>query len=283
MPPPHGSTISSGPDKALARNIAEANLFLCKVNLRTFQDTFAWADLAAAFRHGEASARLGLFGTASYMAVSKIKKFVLAQIHIGDRMSGPPPDTGLPPITSAQDAAYVDEILWCLTLAKGAAPSAHYEDDSDDESDEDVLACGRPGCDNTTTTPSDFKRCGGKCPMHLKPYYCSKECQKQDWQRHKAECRRLDASEEKHITFTTLQGKQAELDLSGLKNSKVEVAKHVAGSYDFVRKDKRVPPSLAAFFGEMEAAASENKNGQTPEEFVRMIEKWPKHFVLPHH
>ena len=85
------------------------------------------------------------------------------------------------------------------------------------------------------------------------------------------------------MKYTTLQGKEAELDLSGLKNSKAEVAKQIADSYTFVRQDKRVPGSFTAFFAEMEAAICGNKKGQTPEEFMRMVEKWPKHMVLPHH
>ncbi|KZV74750.1 hypothetical protein PENSPDRAFT_165169 [Peniophora sp. CONT] len=303
MPVPAGSTISSGPDKLLARHIAEANMFLCMVHLRTFQDTFAWPDLAAAFRHGEAGMRLGLLTSASRMTGSKIRKFAFAQMHIAMRMPGPPPDTGLPPITNAEDKAYVDEIFSCETIVLGYANN-YYDEDAEESDDEEVLACGRPGCNVTTTAPNDFKRCGGKCPMHIKPYYCSKDCQKQvcvlflritspvhehlrfaqqDWKRHKAECQRPSDSEEKQVKFTTLQGEKAEVDLSSLKNSKAEIARRITQSYSFIREDKRVPETFATFFAEMEAAVSGNKNGQTPEEFMRMVEKWPKGWVLPHH
>ena len=31
--------------------------------------------------------------------------------------------------------------------------------------------------------------CSGRCPPDLKPSYCSKECQKQDWPNHRVFCK----------------------------------------------------------------------------------------------
>ncbi|KAI0737301.1 hypothetical protein C8Q80DRAFT_1213512 [Daedaleopsis nitida] len=33
-----------------------------------------------------------------------------------------------------------------------------------------------------------LKQCAGGCPPQLKPSYCSKECQRKDWVRHKPIC-----------------------------------------------------------------------------------------------
>lgn len=179
QPVPAGSTIFSGPSKILARHVAEANVFLCMVYLRTFEDTFSWSDLAAAFQHGEAGARLGLFTAAGHTCVRRIRKFVIRQTHIAMRFPGPPPEApDMPHVMNAQDASCVESILMCEKLVQGWSDNYWDEDEEDESDDEDTLPCGRPGCDIVTTTPSDFKRCGGKCPMHIKPYYCSKECQK---------------------------------------------------------------------------------------------------------
>lgn len=66
-----------------------------------------------------------------------------------------------------------------------------------------------------------------------------------------------------------------------MKNSKVDVARHIAESFTFMREDKRVPGSFAAFMDEMMVAVNGSK-GQTPDQFVRMVDKWPKGWVLPH-
>ncbi|KAK1216291.1 hypothetical protein PQX77_021078 [Marasmius sp. AFHP31] len=50
-----------------------------------------------------------------------------------------------------------------------------------------LLECGREGCQNEENRPTEFQRCSG-C---LQISYCSRECQKSDWKRHKTDCERL--------------------------------------------------------------------------------------------
>ena len=45
--------------------------------------------------------------------------------------------------------------------------------------------CSGVGCGKNVTTKIKFKKCGG-CMMR---YYCSKNCQKSDWAKHKVECK----------------------------------------------------------------------------------------------
>ncbi|KAI0075984.1 hypothetical protein K474DRAFT_1772898 [Panus rudis PR-1116 ss-1] len=49
--------------------------------------------------------------------------------------------------------------------------------------------CAAEGCGIEATKKSALSKCAGKCPMDQKPYYCSKECQRADWKRHKPICK----------------------------------------------------------------------------------------------
>ncbi|RPD73046.1 hypothetical protein L226DRAFT_489306 [Lentinus tigrinus ALCF2SS1-7] len=51
------------------------------------------------------------------------------------------------------------------------------------------FACAAEGCDVRREQKSALRSCAGKCPTDLKPSYCSKECQKKDWPRHKLICK----------------------------------------------------------------------------------------------
>ncbi|KAI0737074.1 hypothetical protein C8Q80DRAFT_1213609 [Daedaleopsis nitida] len=42
-----------------------------------------------------------------------------------------------------------------------------------------------------TMKGKQLKQCAGGCPPELKPSYCSKRCQRKDWDRHKAICVKL--------------------------------------------------------------------------------------------
>ncbi|KZV64990.1 hypothetical protein PENSPDRAFT_656139 [Peniophora sp. CONT] len=59
--------------------------------------------------------------------------------------------------------------------AAGEAPSA--------------FECARPGCGKGAEGKEKLLRCGGACAAEVKPYYCSRECQKLDWKRHKVLCK----------------------------------------------------------------------------------------------
>ncbi|KAI0701404.1 hypothetical protein C8T65DRAFT_697043 [Cerioporus squamosus] len=52
-----------------------------------------------------------------------------------------------------------------------------------------AYVCGAEGCNVQGLHKAALKACGGSCPVDLKPHYCSKECQKRDWPRHKAVCK----------------------------------------------------------------------------------------------
>ncbi|KAM5541318.1 hypothetical protein V8D89_004872 [Ganoderma adspersum] len=50
--------------------------------------------------------------------------------------------------------------------------------------------CGAEGCGTrSASTSSSLKACSGRCPLDLKPRYCSKQCQVKDWSRHKEICK----------------------------------------------------------------------------------------------
>ncbi|KAH8102279.1 hypothetical protein BXZ70DRAFT_1076798, partial [Cristinia sonorae] len=49
--------------------------------------------------------------------------------------------------------------------------------------------CAAPGCGIEGTRKSALLRCSGKCPMDIKPSYCSKECQRAHWKTHKPACK----------------------------------------------------------------------------------------------
>ncbi|KAF7321868.1 MYND-type domain-containing protein [Mycena kentingensis (nom. inval.)] len=48
--------------------------------------------------------------------------------------------------------------------------------------------CALLGCGIEADHGKMLKKCAGKCDEDKKPYYCSKECQKQDWKNHKPFC-----------------------------------------------------------------------------------------------
>ncbi|EKM60149.1 uncharacterized protein PHACADRAFT_192548 [Phanerochaete carnosa HHB-10118-sp] len=64
----------------------------------------------------------------------------------------------------------------------------------DDARDAKVLAmpnfyfCAAEGCGIEATHKSGLSSCAGKCDKGWKPSYCSKECQRKDWSRHKPFC-----------------------------------------------------------------------------------------------
>ncbi|VDB87152.1 unnamed protein product [Peniophora sp. CBMAI 1063] len=52
-----------------------------------------------------------------------------------------------------------------------------------------AFECARPGCGRGAEGKEKLLRCGGACTADVKPYYCSRECQKLDWKRHKVVCK----------------------------------------------------------------------------------------------
>ncbi|GJE84151.1 hypothetical protein PsYK624_002270 [Phanerochaete sordida] len=55
--------------------------------------------------------------------------------------------------------------------------------------DPNAYVCAAPGCGVEGTHKAALARCSGRCAKPGKPAYCSKDCQKKDWRRHKAFCR----------------------------------------------------------------------------------------------
>ncbi|KAF9654422.1 hypothetical protein BDM02DRAFT_3196715 [Thelephora ganbajun] len=62
--------------------------------------------------------------------------------------------------------------------------------------------CSAEDCGIQATKKSGLLRCGGKCPAMFKPSYCSKECQKMDWKRHKPFCKAGAAKSSVHSLNT---------------------------------------------------------------------------------
>ncbi|KAK7685574.1 hypothetical protein QCA50_011441 [Cerrena zonata] len=54
--------------------------------------------------------------------------------------------------------------------------------------------CAAPGCGIEATKKSGLLRCAGRCPIEIKPSYCSKECQKAHWRAHRPLCKPNAAS-----------------------------------------------------------------------------------------
>ncbi|TFY69198.1 hypothetical protein EVJ58_g558 [Rhodofomes roseus] len=52
-----------------------------------------------------------------------------------------------------------------------------------------VQRCAWPECWLEGTKDAPLMKCNGKCTEPYKPRYCSRECQKQDWKRHKPKCK----------------------------------------------------------------------------------------------
>ncbi|KAH9485659.1 hypothetical protein JR316_0002569 [Psilocybe cubensis] len=49
--------------------------------------------------------------------------------------------------------------------------------------------CAAPGCEIEADKGSKLSRCSGPCDIDKKPYYCTQECQREDWRNHKPFCR----------------------------------------------------------------------------------------------
>ncbi|THH29707.1 hypothetical protein EUX98_g4488 [Antrodiella citrinella] len=60
-----------------------------------------------------------------------------------------------------------------------------------------AYVCALKGCGIEGTRKSALLRCAGKCPADVKPSYCSKECQKADWKKHKLICKPNAAAKDK--------------------------------------------------------------------------------------
>ncbi|KAI0796352.1 hypothetical protein BC629DRAFT_1439390 [Irpex lacteus] len=78
-------------------------------------------------------------------------------------------------------------------------------------------SCAEPGCGTRATRKSGLKKCAGKCPLESKPSYCSKECQRKDWKRHKPVClgipwvpRPEKSASEESIKYTGTETKEFE-------------------------------------------------------------------------
>lgn len=82
------------------------------------------------------------------------------------------------------------EFLW------GAYEARLAEMDAEDKKQEKKITknptsyrCASPSCGITVTKKATLLKCSGGCPPDQKAHYCSPECQKEDWKRHKVLCK----------------------------------------------------------------------------------------------
>ncbi|PIL25466.1 hypothetical protein GSI_13356 [Ganoderma sinense ZZ0214-1] len=52
-----------------------------------------------------------------------------------------------------------------------------------------AYVCAAEGCKVGGMHKAALRSCSGRCPPDLKPHYCSKECQRRDWPKHKVVCK----------------------------------------------------------------------------------------------
>ncbi|KAI0703934.1 hypothetical protein C8Q76DRAFT_861225 [Earliella scabrosa] len=86
------------------------------------------------------------------------------------------------------------------------------------ENNERAYVCAGPGCKVGGLRKKALMACGGSCPADVKPHYCSKECQKRDWPRHKIACKAkkkhdaqpINTQEQAVVTRTEQQDKPEE-------------------------------------------------------------------------
>lgn len=170
--------------------MCRANTFLCALYRRRYEDSRGLRDLRLALQHGERAAVLGFWTAAQFRAASDYRKLVK------------PAKPGNPSVCAQynrwfnslteDDGEHALVMASCTTiLAIFECVQAMYS--SEDGPPKEQLVCSNPGCQMSSWTHSTFKRCAGLCDTMDKPQYCTKECQRADWKRHRSFCRRVPA------------------------------------------------------------------------------------------
>ncbi|GJE99801.1 zinc finger MYND domain-containing protein [Phanerochaete sordida] len=132
--------------------------------------------LSGAVEAANGAAELGLFSRATLGAGTTFEEAGLRHGGSGARASDP--DESRRMRAAGCDAFWRGYDRRTKVYSRKAAPKL----------EEERFACDA-GCGIVASKSSAVKRCAGKCPTMFKPVYCSKSCQKLDWERHRKICR----------------------------------------------------------------------------------------------
>ncbi|KAL1938228.1 hypothetical protein VTO73DRAFT_11872 [Trametes versicolor] len=186
-----------------------------------------FTNFSNALEHANESAKLGLVSPAVLTAGFLLRDFGdAAGIDLSQmtrsRRFGPLWQT----VTRRLDELYAEERIKQMKIAKNPA----------------AYVCAAEGCGIRAEERAALRKCAGRCPPDLKPHYCSPECQKKDWLRHKAVCK---PGSKGRIPGISDQPKAIALGLLGIENTSNDGGPSTAESTEYTPQLHALPPGPA--------------------------------------